>query len=305
MTRTVLVALTALLACAARASAQQARVVLTADTIRVGDVVGVVIQLTVPGGAELIVPDTLDLYGDLENAARKRVRVDSLAGGALQHLITYPITAWRSGQHPLPSLNLHMRRAGYEQAFTVDLPDINVASVLPADTAGLEARPPRDVWGASRVWWPILVAGLLALAVLAALIWWWRRRQPRALPSEPTLPVIPPREWALRELERIAAAGWIERAEYRRFYIELSETMRRYAALLDGNWGADLTTRELTARMRQASSDPGELQALLERADLVKFAQHDPGHERPRADCALARAWVEAFEKPVPFAEAA
>ncbi|MGH7466741.1 MAG: DUF4381 family protein [Longimicrobiales bacterium] len=288
-------------------AAQQVQVGLTADTIRVGDIVGVAVQVSAPAGAELIVPDTLDLSGDLENAARRRVRLDSLADGTLHYVVTFPITAWRPGTHALPTLQLSLRTAGQQQPITVTLPELDVLSVLPADTAGVEARPPRDVWGASRLWWPIVLLAVLAAITLGALFWWWRQRRRSATesPVEAPLPVIPPREWALQELARIGQAGWLERNEYRRFYIELSVTLRRYVAMLDGAWSTDLTTPELSARVRLIGADPKELEAILQRSDLVKFARQDPGRERPRADLTAARVWVETFEKPFAFAEAA
>jgi hypothetical protein len=296
-----------LLVCSAAATAQQVQVGLTTDTVRVGDIVGVAVQVTAPAGAELIVPDTLDLSGDLENAARRRVRLDSLGNGTLRYLLTFPVTAWRPGAHTLPALQLSLRNRGQEQPITVALPALDVMSVLPADTTGVEARPPRDVWGASRLWWPLALLALLVAAVLGALAWWWRKRR-RVAPAvsvETPLPAIPPRAWALAELERIARAGWLERHEFRRFYIEVSETLRRYAAMLDGAWSPDLTTLELNTRMQEVGADPGALLGILQRADLVKFARHDPGRERPRADLSAARSWVETFEKPFALAEAA
>lgn len=301
--------LSALLACAlvtAPAAAQQVRSALTADTVRVGDVLGVAVQVDLPRGAELIVPDTLALSGDLENAARKRVRVDSLADGTLRHLVTYPITVWRPGQFPLPAIQVMVRSARGEQVLDAPLPVVNVLSVLPADTTGVEAKPPRDVWGASRLWWPLAVLALLVLAALAVLIWWWRRRRPSVERLvEPMVPAIPPLEWALAELARIRGSGWLERGDYRRFYSALSETLRRYTALLDGSWSTDLTTRELDLRMRQSNAEPGALHAILDRADFVKFARHQPDRESAAQDLEAAQRWLESFKRPPLLAEAA
>ena len=291
---------------AARLSAQDVQAAIAPDTVRVGDIVAVGVQVLLAPGTELVVPDTLELSGDLENAARKRVRVDSLNDGTLRHIITYPITAWRPGRYPLPEITLSLLHNGVRQTVPVTLPELNVLTVLPPDTAGVEAKPPRDVWGASRLWWPLVLLGLLALALIAALIWWWRRRKrPEEVLPEIVIPAVPPREWALSELERIRQMGLLERGDYRRFYIELSDLLRHYVVKLDGMWSTDLTTGELDSRMRQARAEPGTLVGVLERADLVKFARHQPGRERPLADLDTARKWVETFEKPSLLAEAA
>jgi len=305
--RTLALALISFLLLSANAAAQQVRSALTTDTVRVGDIFGVAVQVDLPREAELIVPDTLALSGDLENAARKRVRVDSLADGTFRHLITYPITAWRPGQFPLPAIEIMVRTARGQQSLAATLPELEVLSVLPADTTGIEAKPPRDVWGASRLWWPLLLLAILALALLAAAIWWWRHRRNRtaAPAAEPLTPAIPPLEWALAELARIRGSGWLERGDYRRYYIALSETLRRYTAMLDGNWGIDLTTGELEARMRETRAEPGALLGILEHADLVKFAQHMPARDRAAQDLEAAQRWLENFQKPPLLAEAA
>src|SRR5262245_1785676 len=195
---------------AAHASAQQVRTGFPPDTVRVGDVLGVTMQVDLPAEAELIVPDTLEISGELENAARKNVRIDSLSNGLLRHSITYPITIWRPGTFPLPRMTVTVRSTRGEQSLSVKWPDVKVASILPADTTNVEAKPPRDVWGANRLWWPLLLLALAALLVMAALIWWWRRLQGTIEePVAPVVPATPPREWALRELQRIAKAGWL------------------------------------------------------------------------------------------------
>ena len=289
------------------AAAQDVRVALTTDSARVGDLVGVAVQIDLPPTTTLILPDTLELGEDLENAARKQVRVDSLANGSLRYLITYPITAWRPGTFQLSSIAATLTERGAQRTLDVQMPALNVLSVLPADTANIEAKPPRDVWGASRIWWPIILIALLVLAAAAALYWWWRRRNRRAaeLPAAPAAPAVLPREWVLRELDRVERSGAIERGDFRRYYIELSDVLRRYVAMIDGYWGADLTTAELDRVLARSGADGSALISLLNRADLVKFARHDVGANQARSDLGAARQWAGSFEKPVALAEAA
>jgi hypothetical protein len=281
--------------------AQTVQVGLSPRTIHVGDVFNASLQVTLPAGTLLFVPDTLDVTGDVENAARKRVHVDTLQSGNLHYLITYPLTAWRPGTDTLPPIVATLRSASGETTLNVRMPIVTVESVLPADTANIEPKPPRDVWGANRLWWPFVVAALLALLLIGLLIWWWRRRRQRKEEEPAPVPiVIQPREWALRELDRIAAARLIERGDLRHFYIELSEVLRKYLALLDHNWGTDLTTNELSSRLIVMKIAPGALFGLLDRADLVKFARQRPPSDQARKDLESARAWVQAFDKPMP-----
>ncbi|HSL71487.1 MAG TPA: DUF4381 family protein [Longimicrobiales bacterium] len=282
------------------------RIALTSDTVRVGDVFGLGVQVEVPRGGELLVPDTLALSGDIENAARKRVRIDTLPSGNLRYLVTYPIAAWRPGAIELPSFSAIVQAAGAQREVQIAPPPVTVASVLPADTAGIQPKPLRDVWGANRLWWPLVLLALLILAILAALIWWWRRRR-RRVQAEPIalVPEILPRDWVLRELDRVAAARYIERNELRPFYIDVAHVLREYAARLDSGWSSDLTTTELAAILGATGARTGQLMQVLSRADLVKFARHQPAADEARADLQAARDWATAFEKPLPRLEEA
>ena len=301
-----LILLLGLLSAPALAVAQEARVALTRDTVNVGDLVGVAVEVRVPAGTTVNTSDTLEISGDLENSARKRVRVDTLPDGGLRYLITYPITVWRPGEHALPRLNVVLQGS---TALTREVtpPVLTVVSVLPADTSNIQPKPPRDVWGANRLWWPLLLLALLLLLVIAALIWWWRRRK-QAQPEEvPVLvPQVTPREWVQKELDRIIAARYIERADFRAFYIDLTSVMRAYANKIDSAWSTDLTTNELGARMGALAPAAAPLLSALGRADLVKFARHRPVSAEAHRDLDALRQWVETFEKPLPpLAEAA
>src|SRR5690606_30696625 len=150
-------------------------------------------------GAEIVFPDSLDLPMEVESAGRREVRVDTVQG---ERRITavYPLTAWRPGPTGLPPAEVVVRDTSGARTLEVAFPDFALASVLPGDTAGIQPKPARDVLGANRIWWPILLAVALALALLAARYWWYRRRRPRASAAEPA-PAVSPRERALALLD--------------------------------------------------------------------------------------------------------
>ena len=87
----------------------QPRVGFTRDTVRVGDLLGVAVHLEVPASATVSLADTLDVTGDIENAAPKRVQIDTLPNGMLRYRLTYPITAWKPGALALPALSATVR----------------------------------------------------------------------------------------------------------------------------------------------------------------------------------------------------
>lgn len=270
------------------------------DTIRVGDVVPVAVRVVVERGERVAWPDTLPVPGeDLENAARVRERVDTLADGRLQVTGIYSVTPWRAGELSIPELPLPVV-TGRETVRTlaVTLPSLDVLSVLPEDTAGLEPMPAKDVIGRNWSLWPFLV-GLLALLALVAAIVWWRRRA-RAEEPVPLAPPVPPRERVLTLLQEAREAGLVERGEMKEFYTRVSEALREYLAVIGSGWGEDLTTTELLSRFR-AQAGPEEARALaqlLRPADQVKFARRDPDAATAVAEWEAARSWVGEFHWP-------
>lgn len=282
-----------LLAGATPASGQQPRGAVVPEAITVGDVFHAAVRLEIGEGARIAAPDSLDLVADVEHAGRREVRIDT-AGGVRRATITYPLAAWRPGTYELPPLPIRILDAQRDTTLRVPLPAFEVSSVLPADTAGIEPKPAKDVLGANRLWWPILLALLIAALIATALYIWWKRR--RAV-DEPLVftPAVPPLDAALAQLAALRREGLIERGEFRVFYGRLTETLRHYAAAIEPHWSVDLTTSELAVRLRASAGmqDALELTRILGEADMVKFARAVTTRDNAARDLDAARAWVE------------
>ena len=284
----------ALLVCSAPAQAQRVATGLTLDTVRVGDPFRAIARIGVQPGEEIVLPDSLQSVEDLENAGRVRTRRDSTAQG-VNVIAAFPLIAWRPGSLALPSFDVVRRSAGRERKVTIDLPAVTVVSVLPADTTNIQAKPPKDVFGPNRLWWPWIIAALLLLAALAAAYWWWRRR--RKQPEVSALPMPMPRERALEELTKIQQLGLIEQGEYKRYYTMLSAVLRQYLESFDGKWSRDLTTDELAQRVKQ-ERDVASAIAVLRTSDLVKFARETSNPRDAKADWQKAYDWLAGFRVP-------
>ncbi len=283
------------------APAQQAHSAIVADTIRVGDVVPVAVRVTVERGERILWPDTLPLSDEaLENVARVRERVDTLADGRLQVTGVYSVTPWRTGELEMPDLPLRvMADREVARTLTAELPTLEVISVLPPDTAGVEPEPAKGVIGRSWSPWPFLLA-LLALAALIAAVVWWRRRRAEAGVAPPIAPAVSPRERVLARLQEAREADLIEQGAMKEFYSRVSEALREYLEIIGPGWGEDLTTTELLGRFRvqvgpEVAAVLGE---LLRAADQVKFARRRPDPATAVQEWESVRRWVLGFDWP-------
>jgi hypothetical protein len=286
------------------ADAQTVSTGISRDTVRVGDPVRIIIRVDgIPPNTEVLLPDSLAAVDDVENGGRVRLVRDTLQDGNSRLTAAYPVLVWRPGETALPQLPMIVRSEGRERTLQVKLPVVNVVSVLPPDTANIEAKPPKDVWGPDRLWWPWLIAAALVLALLALSYWWYRRRR-KAEISVPVIPLVDPRERALQELRRIRELRLIEHQDFKQHYILLSEVLRTFAAATEPEWSTDLTTDELAPRVKRRS-DATPLIKLLRNSDTVKFARRVPTANEARNDLDAAEAWVRSFNRPNETAEAA
>ncbi len=148
--------------------------------------------------------------------------------------------------------------------------------------------------------WLGLAVGLLLLAAVA--VWYWRRPGPAAA-SAPAIPLVPPAEEALLALARLEASGLIAAGRFKEFYLDLTTLLRRYLERRFGVAALERTTDEFLAETRGdprfAGSEFQILPSLLGEADLVKFAEVQPGPGAAGAALAACRRFVE-VTRPVP-----
>jgi len=107
----------------------------------------------------------------------------------------------------------------------------------------------------------------------------------------------------------LAASGLLGRGEYRRFYIALAATAKRYLERRLGAPVLEMTTAETLAflrRHRHGSEFVPVLRDLSEAADRIKFARGEGVREEAERHLAAVRALVPALEarlQPPPTAE--
>lgn len=305
----------AALAVAGATSGQEVRTAVVPDTVTAGQVFRVAIRVIVPRGANVSFPDSLSLPDQVEAAASPVISRDSVDADREAVTATYGLAAWRPGPFALPSAGVRVEIGSDVMTWEVGLPAINVASVLPADTTGIEPRPPRGVLGPDRALLPLLLLAALVGLLAGGAAWILRKRRRRPVPAPAA---TPPRERALAELDRIRHSGLLESGQYKAFCAAVSEVVRAYLAELQPEWSTDLSTTELAGALRAtpvpfparvpdaeaaralAGEDGGDpavsVVRLLGAADVVKFTGIPGTAEGADTIWTRARTWVGMYD---------
>jgi hypothetical protein len=281
----------------------KAGVVVTPDTVRVGDPFRVTIGVRAPIGATIEFPKTTDSTSTVQSLDPVAVRTmpDS---SVVEQFADYRVAAWDVAAQPIRLGPVVVKLGRVSR--TIQVADsVFVKSVLPADTTLRVPKPARPLYEMSIFpWW---LWALIAAAIIAIglLIWWWLRRRRR--PPAPV--IVDPFARAESEFARIEALGLLDAGERGRYVTLMVEVLRDYLAARYAEASLSLTSTELQRSVRGLPHVPQDrLTRLLTEADLIKFARRPVSTERAREIGREARAIVtheHAASQPPAPAEAA
>jgi hypothetical protein len=240
---------------------------VTPDTVVIGQPFNLFIKIHAPKGVRFEFPAGPD------TAMQNGVRPIELRGEKIVSVVAdtaiglYHLVAWDVGLQLLRIPDVHVAAEGVDRVAPLGGASVFVKSVLPADTSLRVPKPPRPfivlpVFN----WWPWIA--LLAALILAAVGWWlWRRYKNR-----PPIP-LDPYVRAQREFERIEKQRLLEDDRAAEYFTAIADVVREYlAGRVPGVRRSD-TSNELLRTMQPRDGVEAELPALLERADMIKFAR--------------------------------
>ncbi|HUR00055.1 MAG TPA: DUF4381 family protein [Gemmatimonadaceae bacterium] len=260
------------------------------DTVIIGQPFDLFIKIVAPKGVRFefpAAPDTTMQNGvrPIELRGEKIVNMIGDTAVALYHLV-----AWDVGVQPLRIADVRISAGGVERTAPLSGAKVFVKSILPADTSLRVPKPPRPLIVLPVFnWWPWLA--LLAALILGALGWWaWRRYKNR-----PPVPVDPYMK-AQRDFAQIERERLVEEGRPTEHLARMVDVLREYlAARVPGVRRSD-TTSELLGSMHPGDGVEADLPALLERSDMVKFAQAPVSADEARNSGANSRAIVDHVE---------
>ncbi len=267
------------------AHAQQARVELTPDEILMGQHGRMVIEAEAPSGGHIILPVFADtITGEIEVigfGSPDTLHKDDKLIALRQTLV---ITAWEEGYYPVP-------RQLFKYVFEGDTTLFESQAAL-LQVKGVEVdmaekyRDIRPIWLIPLTLWELLrwVLPVIAVALLLFfLIKWLRGRKVRL--AEPDIwekPDVPAHIAAISSLETLRRKELWQGGKIKLYHSELTTILRLYLRKRFGVNAMEMTTAEIMHLLPQKTRDAAlteKARGILEMADLVKFAKHQPGPE--------------------------
>jgi len=198
----------------------------------------------------------------------------------------YIISTFFTGEFEIPPLTVKYTLPQDTTSYYLQTEKIKIVveSVKPSKEGDIrDIKPPvnipADLWSTLR--WIILTVLLISTGIVLFII--YRRKKSGKVPlAQRFTPPRPPHETALEELNNLKNSNLLQDGEIKKYYIRISEIIRRY---IEGRYfitAMEMTTTEVLLRLSREDVNSEELrlfEQFLNRCDLVKFAKLIPSDE--------------------------
>lgn len=209
--------------------------------------------------------------------------IDTLQNKDTYNLIKkYGLTQFDSGAYTIPRQKIVVG----DKTFFTDSLKVEVNNIVVDTTKqGLyDIKPIIEVKKRGGNWWKYLLLTVLIIGVIGFILWWfiWRKKP---LSEEEQIALLPPYDRAKLALQKLDETHYLEHEELKPYYSELTLIIRKYLDEKVYDHALESTTDELIARLKllkagnqiDLSNDTiKNIESILKRADLVKFAKSAP-----------------------------
>ncbi|MBC3759831.1 hypothetical protein H7U19_15565 [Hyunsoonleella sp. SJ7] len=194
----------------------------------------------------------------------------------------YGLTQFDSGTYIIPKQKVLINS---KTVFTDSLMvEVNTIEVDTTKQKLYDIKPIIEVKKSGGNWWKYLLIGILAIGIIAAILWWFIWRQ-KPLTEEEKIALLPPYDRAKLALKKLDESHYLEHEQLKDYYSELTLIIRKYLDEKVYDHALESTTDELIRRLRLlkdgnqidlSAETIKNLESILKRADLVKFAKSAP-----------------------------
>ena len=217
--------------------------------------------------------------------------IDSTKKGGYYKLTkTYGLTQFDSGVYIIPKQKIIIG----DKVFYTDSLKVQVNPVVVDTTKQklFDIKPITDVQRTRSNLWAYIALVLLVLLAVTGLVYWffWRKKP---LTEAEKIAALPPYERAKLALEKLDEDHYFQNEDVKMFYSDLTLILRQYLDEKVYDQSLESTTDELVFRLKtlQAANQISlgantirNIETILKRADLVKFAKSKPDFELAKLD---------------------
>ncbi|PNW30186.1 hypothetical protein [Formosa algae] len=194
----------------------------------------------------------------------------------------YGLTQFDSGHYTIPVQKIVVG----DKTFQTDSLQVEIRDIVVDSTKqGLyDIKPLIEVDKINNNWWRLPLYILLGLLIIGALLYWfiWRKKP---LTEEEEIALLPPYERAKLALKKLDDSQFLVQEEIKEYYSELTLVLRKYLDEKVYDRALESTTDELVSRLQLlregnqidfSKETIKNIESILKRADLVKFAKSAP-----------------------------
>ncbi|WP_138429377.1 hypothetical protein [Fodinibius saliphilus] len=163
-----------------------------------------------------------------------------------------------------------------------------------------EFRPLKPIFAFAKAWWPYIVALLLLIAAGYLIYHYYLKNRDRSEPKEPKTfspePFINPLSQLEKTIKQLEKSKLDSHEDFKEFYIVLGDAIRQYYENLYGIPALESTSSELLRALRKRVIDDdllADTQAVLQEADMVKFAKFQPTTDQAQRALRKAHNFLE------------
>ncbi len=210
--------------------------------------------------------------------------------GYYQLTKTYGLTQFDSGVYTIPKQKIILG----DRIFYTDSLEVQVNPIVVDTTKQklFDIKPLTEVEKSPSSFWGYLVVVLLVIFLIGGLLYWfvWRKKP---MTEAEKIAALKPYERAKLALEKLDEEQYFQNEEIKTYYSELTLILRQYLDEKVYEQSLESTTDELVLRLKtlkdanQIALSPEtirNIETILKRADLVKFAKSKPDFQLAKLD---------------------
>ena len=215
---------------------------------------------------------------------------------AQDNSLNFILSAYKSGKVELLSVELQYEEEQQKFIKTKALP-LEIKSVLNPQEPSKDIL---DIKGISKfnhglVWYLFFILAIVFLAIIVYLSYKYIKKKNRKPTREEIIQAIPPKEYALKQLNDLIALDLVKKGHIKEYYDKLSDIIRFYVSRVYSIDGMEKTTTELYLMLKNkiVPEHNRELKNYLLNCDFVKFAKLVPTEEEIEKDFNIAKKFIE------------